>query len=160
MKAEGKENVAKTTKLSRSNVAASKDVKKRDGKIINSNKPEANKAIGQGSPNSPGSNTKRGGVRGKVKDFVKIFNQETSSKIQTSASSQNLSCRWEGKVNSAKPNEAGISTADKLDVEMRSLVNEIPDISFKVSGLKLPSSLLRNFDFPDKEIDVPLVIMI
>lgn len=141
MKAEGKKNVAKTTKLSHSNVDASKDVKKHNGKIINSNRTEVNKASSQGSPKSPGGNIKRSGVRGKVKDFVKIFNQETSSKTKSIADSQNQSCSWEGKVSGAKVNEASIST-NEMETEVHlPNVNKIPDVSFVVSSLKLFDSL-------------------
>lgn len=49
------------------------------------------------------------GVRGKVKEFVKIFNQEGLSKSKINVDPQNKSSRWKGTGNSKPEKDANFS---------------------------------------------------
>lgn len=92
-KGEGKENVEKVTVVSKSNVGASNKIKNHDGKRLNIKRPEVNKDA-VGSPRNSGDSQAKGRVKGKVKDFVKIFNQEAPPKTKINVVSRSKSSRW------------------------------------------------------------------
>ncbi|KAA8537658.1 hypothetical protein F0562_027266 [Nyssa sinensis] len=107
-KDERKESVVKNSKVSHY-VDVTENEKKHIGKRINSNRAEVNKASLQGPPiNSEALGRSR--VKGKVKEFVKIFNQEVSSKPKMSADIRSQSSRWKGKGTYGADNEASVST--------------------------------------------------
>ncbi|KAK4859776.1 hypothetical protein QYF36_011561 [Acer negundo] len=107
-KASGKESKVKSTKISSVVVDFSKNVKKQDGKKTSSDSPGAGKVSWQGSPrNSVDSGKTR--VRGKVKEFVKIFNQEAFSKPKIKVDSQSQSSRLKEMETSKPEKEAKFS---------------------------------------------------
>ena len=76
----GKESTIKSAKNPLALVDESKNVKKQDGKRTTLNVVEVDKASLQDSPVYSGGNLGRNRVKGKVKEFVKMFNQEAPPK--------------------------------------------------------------------------------
>ncbi|XP_028085607.1 J domain-containing protein required for chloroplast accumulation response 1-like isoform X2 [Camellia sinensis] len=94
-KSEAKDRIVKETTVSHSNARVSKNVKKRDEKRIHSNRAEViqvNEPLSQGAGRTSGDNIGRNGLGGKVKEFVKIFNQEGTSKPKIDTETR----RWRG----------------------------------------------------------------
>ncbi|KAL7207765.1 hypothetical protein ACSBR1_029668 [Camellia fascicularis] len=94
-KSEAKDRIVKETTVSHSNARVSKNVKKRDEKKIHSNRAEViqvNEPLSQGAGRTSGDNIGRNGLGGKVKEFVKIFNQEGTSKPKIDTETR----RWRG----------------------------------------------------------------
>ncbi|KAK0576911.1 hypothetical protein LWI29_025252 [Acer saccharum] len=107
-KASGKESKVKSTKVSSVVVDFSKNAKKQDGKKTTSDSLGAGKVRWQGSPrNSVDSGKTR--VTGKVKEFVKIFNQEAFSKPKRNVDSKSQSSRWKEMETSKPEKEAKFS---------------------------------------------------
>ncbi|TXG52267.1 hypothetical protein EZV62_021436 [Acer yangbiense] len=107
-KASGKESKVKSTKISSLVVDFSKNAKKQDGKKTTSDSPGAGKVSWQGLPrNSVDSGKTR--VTGKVKEFVKIFNQEAFSKPKRNVDSKSQSSRWKEMETSKPEKEAKFS---------------------------------------------------
>ncbi|KAB2604188.1 J domain-containing protein required for chloroplast accumulation response 1-like [Pyrus ussuriensis x Pyrus communis] len=75
-----KEIMVKGTKKSSADADTKKTAKHQDRKRSSSTKIEVIKASFQGSPKNSGDNLGRTKVKGKVKDFVKMFNQEVLCK--------------------------------------------------------------------------------
>lgn len=117
-KAEGKKNVVQMEKPSHANVSGSKNLKNLFGKRTNSNRSEVHEAGLQGTPiiNS-GENLRRTGPKGKVKEFVSIFNHETSSKSKITVDSRSQSSKWKAKSTSGPDYEESVSTS-RVDKEM------------------------------------------
>lgn len=138
VKAEGEENVAKTAKLSKSNAGANKVVKEHEAKKFNSRRKEVKEARTQDSPKNQSENLKRSGARGKVKEFAKFFNQESTSKKKNNFEVQTQSCRWEGKFTGAEVDYASVGHVGtlKIDTELHlPNASKLPDASFVVSTL-------------------------
>ncbi|XP_052201489.1 J domain-containing protein required for chloroplast accumulation response 1 isoform X2 [Diospyros lotus] len=98
---EMKDSMVKKMRKSDSNANVSKHVKECDDKGINKDRAEAVQVKGpqpQDSRRKSGENLGRNGVRGKVKEFVKIFNQQNISKPNVDAETRSQSCRWKSTV--------------------------------------------------------------
>lgn len=133
-KAEAKENEAKLTKFCRSNVGASENEKKPDVNInSNSIKSEVNKASVEGPPTNSGGNLGRSRVKGRVKEFVNIFNQEALPKSRFDFHKRSQNSRCEGTAVGGPDYEASVTNG--LDMK-------IPDVSFMVC-----TQLKKLFDF-------------
>ncbi|KAK3231570.1 hypothetical protein Dsin_003451 [Dipteronia sinensis] len=109
-KASGKESKVKSTKISSVVVDFSKNAKKQDGKKTTSDSPGpgAGKVSWQGSPRNSGDSGKTR-VKGKVKEFVKIFSHDAFSKPKINVGSQSQSSRWKEMGTSNPEKEAKIS---------------------------------------------------
>ena len=92
-----KENKAKSTKASSQVVGNSKTVKKQERKTSSLISSEVDKASYQGSPRNSRETNGRSRVKGRVKEFVKMFNQETPSKPKDRPSFRSRSCKWDEK---------------------------------------------------------------
>ncbi|KAF5468435.1 hypothetical protein F2P56_012586 [Juglans regia] len=79
-KGEGKESTDESTKTPFSVVDVSENAKKQDGKETTQNDVEADKATFQDSSVRSADKLGRNRAKGRVKEFVKIFNQEASQK--------------------------------------------------------------------------------
>ncbi|KAK2994779.1 hypothetical protein RJ640_021011 [Escallonia rubra] len=142
-----KENVVVVTKESHLNVGASDNVKKHDGKRINSNRGEVDKNSAQGAPKSSGANTARGGVKGAVKEFVKIFNQEPSPKPKFSVDTPSRSSRWKVIDTYGTDHEARVDNkldqSGKQDSPIKTTIHKNRDDSFSQKDTSpFPESLL------------------
>ncbi|KAM7514153.1 hypothetical protein LguiA_003736 [Lonicera macranthoides] len=123
-KTEVKETEAKLTKLCRSNVGASENVKRPDVNInSNSNKSEVNKASVEGPPTNSGGSLGSSRVKERVKEFVNIFNQEALPKSRFDFHNRSQSSGWEGTAIGGPDYE--VSVTNGLDIK-------IPDVSFMV----------------------------
>ncbi|KAK1395670.1 hypothetical protein POM88_005533 [Heracleum sosnowskyi] len=127
-----KVNVVKATKVFGSNVGTGNKVKKYGEKNINSESTEVNKESNQRSSNIPEGNVKRSGVRGKVKDFVKKFNQETNSKPKSNLDFGSQSIRSEGKVNRVGVDSSSLSTSNIDAVIHLSNLDTVLDALFEL----------------------------
>ncbi|CAK9178544.1 unnamed protein product [Ilex paraguariensis] len=128
---DGKEKGEKMTKVSLSNVDASRLVKKNDGKRINSNRAGVEKANLQGSPITLGDKLGRTEGKGKVKEFVKIFNQEASPKPKLNVT-RTQKARQKGTSIHGADNGANVGTT-KMDTKSQlPNGNNIPDASSSV----------------------------
>ncbi|XP_059637414.1 J domain-containing protein required for chloroplast accumulation response 1 isoform X2 [Cornus florida] len=107
IKDEEKGPSVKMAQVKHSNVDATKTVKKHDGKKIKSKKAEVSKASLESRPINSGDNPGKNGVKGKVKEFVKIFNQEASSKSKINVDTRQSS-RWKGMGTYRADNEANV----------------------------------------------------
>ncbi|XP_062099023.1 J domain-containing protein required for chloroplast accumulation response 1 [Humulus lupulus] len=94
-----KENKAKSTKASSSVVGNSKTAKKQERIDISQISSEVDGASFRGSPKKSKESYGRNKVKGRVKDFVKMFNQETPSKPKDGLSFRSQSCKWNNKFN-------------------------------------------------------------
>ncbi|XP_062159589.1 J domain-containing protein required for chloroplast accumulation response 1 isoform X2 [Alnus glutinosa] len=131
-KGEGKESTVKSAKNPSSVVDASKNVKKQDGKrtALNQNDVEADKGSFRDLPIHPGDNLGRNRVKGKVKEFVKIFSQEASPKPKEDIGSRSQSSKWKKKSTYRAENEISVSAAGLDEKIPRTLVNNtIPEAS-------------------------------
>ncbi|KAG5543241.1 hypothetical protein RHGRI_016098 [Rhododendron griersonianum] len=98
-KCEGKEQLEKTT-VSDSNASVRNDVKKHDEKRNKSNRTKVTHVNELHSPDSQKTsedNLGQNGAKGKVKDFVKIFNQEAVLKPKIDDETRSQSSRWKNK---------------------------------------------------------------
>ncbi|KAL8058967.1 hypothetical protein ABFX02_03G057300 [Erythranthe guttata] len=87
------------------------------------------------SRNDSGVTSRRSKVKGKVRDFVQIFNQETESTPKADVQTKSQSSRWKNDVgvdqqkeSEVIPNEARIKTVDDL----RNVVDRKKDVPDKV----------------------------
>ncbi|XP_058220866.1 J domain-containing protein required for chloroplast accumulation response 1 isoform X1 [Rhododendron vialii] len=98
-KCEGKEQLEKTT-VSDSNASVGNDEKKHDEKRNKSNRTKVTHVNELHSPDSQKTsedNLGQNGAKGKVKDFVKIFNQEAVLKPKIDNETRSQSSRWKSK---------------------------------------------------------------
>ncbi|KAI8545390.1 hypothetical protein RHMOL_Rhmol07G0036200 [Rhododendron molle] len=98
-KCEGKEPLEKTA-VSDSNASVHTNVKKRDEKRNKSNRTKVTHVNELHSPDSQKTcedNLGHNGAKGKVKDFVKIFNQEAVLKPKIDDETRSPSSRWKSK---------------------------------------------------------------
>ncbi|KAG9150396.1 hypothetical protein Leryth_014577 [Lithospermum erythrorhizon] len=70
-----------------------------------------------GSPSISGDILHKTGVKGKVRDFVKIFRQETAERSKVSSNNQSQSSRWTGRENYRVDNEVKFSNKITDEVE-------------------------------------------
>ncbi|KAM1118315.1 hypothetical protein FF1_042555 [Malus domestica] len=113
-----KESVVKGAKKSSVDVGANKTAKHQHLKRSCSTKVEVNKASFQGSTKNSGDNLRRSKVKGKVKDLVKMFNQEVLCKPTYDGSdlgSQSYTMKEKGGFKAE--NEASI-TATKMNKDL------------------------------------------
>ncbi|KAL3514612.1 hypothetical protein ACH5RR_027329 [Cinchona calisaya] len=122
---QGNENNVKIANLAHDNADVSTSPKKTDAKRTNSGRSEVTNAKKSSATNS-GDAIGRSRVKGKVKEFVKMFNHEPTAQTKTEFGSK--SSRWKGMDMNGTEN--GISTAFKTDekVHMQNQ-NKIPEAS-------------------------------
>ncbi|MCH93626.1 putative heat shock protein-binding protein, partial [Trifolium medium] len=143
------ENMAKSSKLS-SNFDIPINPKKQDEKrkTVSTKGVEYSKATSRGSL-SPSRSMGKGRVKGKVKDFVQIFNQEAVTKPKDDSKSrpqgytykQKAAVRANNDVDGVPEKSKKIYTVETLDMPANNLpqqddisASEIPDISFADIG--------------------------
>ncbi|CDP07551.1 unnamed protein product [Coffea canephora] len=127
---QGNENsfYIKTTNVASNNVNVRTSPKKTDARSTSSNRSEMTNAK-KGSATNSGDAIGGTRVKGKVKEFVKIFNQETTA--QSNAKFDSKSPRWQGlEINRS---ENGMSTAVKTDENVHKLDN-MADASSRVDA--------------------------
>ena len=115
----GKESMLKTTKKSSANQDSA----------------EVDKASLQQSPRKSGDSLGRNGAKGKVKEFVKIFNQEASSKPLTNSEPRSQSSRWKntGPFRAEKgANVCATETEEQMHVDNTNRNKMVPDASIMV----------------------------
>ncbi|KAL6995654.1 molecular chaperone, variant 2 [Sarracenia purpurea var. burkii] len=123
-KSEEKDTVKKTT-VPDSNADVCKNLKKRAEKKVNSKKADVfqvNESHSQDSSKTPERNLGRNRVKGKVKDFVKIFNQEAPSKPKIDIETQIHSSQWKSTGTFGADNERSantIQTNQKNEVDQK-----------------------------------------
>ncbi|KAL8145060.1 J domain-containing protein required for chloroplast accumulation response 1-like isoform X2 [Apium graveolens] len=122
----------KATKVFGSNDGTSNKVKRYGEKKTDSESTEVNKGSNQRSSNIPEGNAKRSGVRGKVKDFVKKFNQENNSKPKSNFDCGNQNFRSEGKVNCIRVDSSSLSTSNIDAVMQLSNLDTVLDALFEL----------------------------
>ncbi|GAV59621.1 hypothetical protein CFOL_v3_03152 [Cephalotus follicularis] len=123
-KSQSKERKVKGTKKSFA-LDASKRIKKQDGKRLALDKPEL-----QG-PHEKGDLGKNSAM-GKVKEFVKLFSQDTSSQPKFEIDSQSHSFPWTDRGTATAESDPSISTSG---------TNEKIEIGEQHSAMKKPNSL-------------------
>lgn len=129
-KHEGKEMVEKTT-VSDSNASVNENVKKCDEKRIKSTRTKVNELHSPDSRKTSGVNLGKHGAKGKVKDFVMIFNQESVLKPKTDADTQSRSSRWKSK---------GTFPADDEESATSTKTNETNHVPI-VNNMKTPQNV-------------------
>ncbi|KAM1725419.1 hypothetical protein FF2_016040 [Malus domestica] len=137
---QGNDEVTKTSSKkevvvkSSADVDANKTAKHEDRKRSSSTKIEVIKASFQGSPKNSGDNLGRSKVKGKVKDFVKMFNQEVLCK--PTYDGRNLGSHSSRTMDKGAPkaeNEASITATRMNDYLQKSDVkNTFSDASVKM----------------------------
>lgn len=105
----GRSSRQKSSKHSSVHAVAAKDVNKQDGELRSSIGKTETKASPRGSPVNLQDNMRRNRGKGKVKEFIKIFNQEAPSKPESRIYPQSQSSTW---------NDPGISKTDDEPVNM------------------------------------------
>nr|POE50847.1 j domain-containing protein required for chloroplast accumulation response 1 [Quercus suber] len=128
----GKESTIKSAKNPLALVDESKNVKKQDGKRTTLNDVEVDKASLQDSPVYSGGNLGKNRVKGKVKEFVKMFNQEAPPKPNDNIDSRSQSSRWKKKGSYGARNEESVSST-KTGLEEKiprvQVSNTVPEAS-------------------------------
>ena len=130
-----KESPIKATKKSSVDVGSS-NVKNENGKRSSLTNAQVDKSGTQGSLRKLGDNLGRNKVKGTVKDFVKMFNQETSSKTKDDGDMGSQRFKRKEKNPSESASEASVSTPIMHDELLHSNVKTtLPDASsIKVSN--------------------------
>ncbi|KAM5564831.1 J domain-containing protein required for chloroplast accumulation response 1 [Rosa sericea] len=105
-----KESLVEATKKSSVDVGSSRNVKNQNGKRSSLTNVQVDKAGDQGSLRKLGDNLGRNKVKGTVKDFVKMFNQEVSSKPKDDGDFGSRRFKRKEKNPIESVNEASIST--------------------------------------------------
>ncbi|KAF8405182.1 hypothetical protein HHK36_010082 [Tetracentron sinense] len=118
------EGVVKSLDTSSGNVDGGKKVKKHDGKRIISNLAEEANISLQGSHNNPEEKLVGNKVKGKVKEFIKIFNQEVPSKPKTNVFTRSRSFRWKERGACKAENEACVYETRAVEKEKMTNVNK------------------------------------
>ncbi|CAK9142818.1 unnamed protein product [Ilex paraguariensis] len=129
-KDEVKEEVEKMTRVPHPNVDASILVKENDGNIINSNSADMDKSNCQSLPVTSGDNLGRSTVNGKVKEFVKIFDQEALAKPIINVT-RTQSCRWMGTCIYRADNVVNVCTTGMDEKSHSPKVDQTPKQSEK-----------------------------
>lgn len=137
-KSEGKDSMVKNMTVSESNADVSKNLKECDDKRINSNREEVvqeNELHSQDSSRTSGDNLGRNGAEGKVKEFVKIFNQEATSQPKNDIKTRSQSSRWRSTSSFGADNEGSANITQKNGKNHFHTMNKTktpPNASFKV----------------------------
>lgn len=124
----------KITKPSYIAVDISKSMKKQEEKKTTNNGSRTGKVSLQGSPRSQNDSGKTR-VRGRVKEFVKIFNQEALPKPKGGVDARTPSNKWKEKATSKPEEEAKFNkrgTDMKTQIPIRQYRNPVPDASIMV----------------------------
>lgn len=108
--AQGKENMESMSGVSRSD-----GKKKLEAKKINSSKKAEPIKSGVGSPKSSGESSGKSRVKGMVKDFFKLSNQESPPKTKSNAVGRSLSSRW----------KTSARNRTKLDSEVADIISNL-----------------------------------
>ena len=144
----GKESTIKIEKNPLALVDESKNVKKQDGKRTTLNDVEVDKASLQDSPVYSGGNLGRNRVKGKVKEFVKMFNQEAPPKPNDNIDSRSQSSRWKKKGSYGARNEVSVSST-KTGLEEKiprvHVSNTVPEASIMVNLIFTWQGYYRKF---------------
>lgn len=112
-----KENKARSTKASSPVVSKSKTPKKQERKNTSLVSSEVDKTSFQGSPRNSRESHGRNKVKGRVKEFVKMFNQETPSKPKEGLMFRSRSCKWNDKwIPGDETSTSTTRTNEKLQV--------------------------------------------
>ncbi|KAJ9166117.1 hypothetical protein P3X46_020908 [Hevea brasiliensis] len=125
------ESKMKSIKKSAAVFDVSEKANKQDGKGTILNNVEMDKSILQGSPTKSGDSLAKNRIRGKVKEFVKIFNQEASNKPQFNVDSQTQSSRWNERVKFKTEDDASVNSTKVYEEVHLPYVNKnnTPDAS-------------------------------
>lgn len=119
----------KTTKESSVNVV-SENAKKQGRKPFVSDSTEVNRSSLQQSPRNSGDSLGRNRVKGKVKEFVKIFDQEASAKPITNSEPHSQSSRWKSTSSFGAEKRANVSateTVEQMHMENTNRKKMVPD---------------------------------
>ncbi|XP_048331938.2 J domain-containing protein required for chloroplast accumulation response 1 isoform X1 [Ziziphus jujuba] len=124
------ESIAQNTENSSAVVDDGETVKKQDGKGTSFVSSVVNKSSLQSSPMKSKENQGRTKVKGKVKEFVKFFNQETSPKTKVGFRYQRQNSKQKEKSTSVGGNEESTSNI-KTDEKRQTtdVNNKLPDAS-------------------------------
>ncbi|KAL2459079.1 J domain-containing protein required for chloroplast accumulation response 1 [Forsythia ovata] len=114
------------------NVHAGKNVKINEG-IMDLNRTGMNKASQRTSLINSEKVLGRGGVKGKVKEFVKIFNQDTSSRSKVDPETPKQSSRWKGTRINQTEIEVNLNAENLNEKVPMCSVNKMPDVSHWVN---------------------------
>ncbi|KAL7245039.1 hypothetical protein ACSBR2_000391 [Camellia fascicularis] len=140
-KSEGKDSMVKNMTVSESNADVSKNLKECDDKRINSNREEVvqeNELHSQDSSRTSGDNLGRNGAEGKVKEFVKIFNQEATSQPKNDIKTRSQSSRWRSTSSFGADNKGSANITQKNGKNHFHSVNKTKtplNASFKIKEL-------------------------
>lgn len=127
--AEIKENETVAPKVEILNVHDSKSVEKTEVQIY-SNRGDIAKSNLKGAVENSSANLGRSGAKGKVKEFVQIFNHEADSRPKPDIPTRSYGHRWKGAGIDQKENEVNEPKV-KEKVESND-VEKKPDVSLKV----------------------------
>lgn len=119
------------TTVSDSNASVNENVKKRDEKRIKLTRTKVNELHSPDSRKTSGVNLGKHGAKGKVKDFVMIFNQESVLKPKTDADTQSRSSRRKSK---------GTFPADGEESATSTKTNETNHVPI-VNNMKTPQNV-------------------
>lgn len=111
--------LAKSTKDSTSSVIGfTKTAKKQERNNVSMSSSEVDKVSApQCSPRNPRESNGRSRVKGKVREFVRMFNQEASPKPKDGLNFRSQSCKWDKKcVFEDEPSNNTTKTDEKLQV--------------------------------------------
>ncbi|KAF8406399.1 hypothetical protein HHK36_008486 [Tetracentron sinense] len=118
------EGEVKNIDTSSGNVDSGKKVKKQDGKRIILNPAEATNIRLQGSHSNSEENFVGNKLKGKVKEFVKIFNQEVPSKTLSNVAIRSQSSRWKDMGACKAEGEASVCATKADGKEQMTSVNK------------------------------------
>ncbi|KAI3464990.1 hypothetical protein Pfo_021653 [Paulownia fortunei] len=127
-----KEKKTRTPKGVHTNAHDSKNVKKNEGIEIGSNNATVEKSSLQGADINSGVTPGKSVVKGKVKEFVQIFNQEADSRPKADVQRRSWSSRWKNIVIDQKENEVSSDAAKAKEKVNLHNVDKTPDGSPKV----------------------------
>lgn len=146
-----KENVKKIDakvdkKLKKTDVEVSEDIQKRDsqakrkGKRGLDNKTVVDTGVNGGSPQSSplssAENSTKAGIKGKVQDFVKMFNHGAHSTAQE-GESRNKNFKWKATSNSGVDSEKSYSMPKANEKVQSPTINKTQDATPNVPNLSL-----------------------
>ncbi|KAF3446286.1 hypothetical protein FNV43_RR11465 [Rhamnella rubrinervis] len=123
-----KETMAKSTKSPSVIFGNSKIVKKQDTKGTSLHS-EANDGSFQSSPVNSRDNQGRNRVKGRVKEFVKLFNQDASPKTKNGVNSQSVNAKWKENSTSGEGKESISTTRTDEKWQTKDVSNTPPHAS-------------------------------
>ncbi|XP_073123039.1 J domain-containing protein required for chloroplast accumulation response 1-like isoform X2 [Henckelia pumila] len=110
----------------------SKSVKKTEEVQSDSNREDIAKSNLKRAAENSSANLGRSGAKGKVKEFVQIFNHEADSRPKPDIPTRSYSNRWKGAGNDQKENEVNVNEPKVKEKVESNDVEKKPDISLKV----------------------------